>query len=87
MSTQDLPAMILPLSYFLPPLRLKAPLREAVDQDQADPQLPTNPHSSQVVLDQDRNYQASEGQKTSTSLLEMRHLQPEQDLDMVYTTL
>ncbi len=79
--------MILRLSYSLPPLRLKALRREAVVQDQADPQLPTNPHSSQAVLEQDRNSQASEGQKTSTSSLEMRHLQPGQDRDMVYTTL
>lgn len=64
--------MTLPLSSSLPLLRPKGPLQEAVDQDQADPQLPTNPHSSQVALDLDRNCRASEGQKTWTSILEMK---------------
>jgi hypothetical protein len=77
----------------LPPLssppqsQPKAPLQEAVDQAQADLLLPINLHTSPVVLDQDRNYQAREARRTSTSLLEMKRLQQEPDQDTGYTTL
>ena len=76
--------ILLPL-FSLPQSPPKAPLEEVAGQDQGDLQSPTNPHTSRVVLDHDRNYQASEGQKTLTSSLEMRRLQPPQDPVTAYT--
>jgi hypothetical protein len=81
--------MTLPPLSSLPQSRLKVPLEEeevVVGQDQADQQSPINLHISQVVLDQDRNCPASEGQKTWTSSLEMRRSRQVPDLDMAYTT-
>lgn len=85
--------MTLPPSSFLPRLPLKVLLLGVavavvvVDQDQAGLLLPINHHTSQVVLGQDRNYPASEEQKTWTSSSATRRSQLELDLGMAYTTL
>jgi len=79
--------MTLPPSSSLLQLRPKAPLQEAVVQAQAGLPLPTNLHTSLVVLVQDRNYQANEAPRTSISSLEMKRLQQELGQDTEYTTL